>query len=116
VPDERPLETLTAADFHGAVGSRFLLTAPSPDRDHAISFDVELVDVSEQAAIPGLTFRAPFSLIFHGPLEPVLPQATYRLEQERVGAFEVFAVPIGPPELDTPGQAPTAMRYQVVFG
>jgi hypothetical protein len=51
--------------------------------------------------------RKPFSLIFRGPSAPVLPQAIYRLEQEEMGAVEIFLVPVGP--------ASEGMRYEVVF-
>lgn len=35
-----------------------------------------------------------FSLIFSGPEQPFLPQATYRLYQEGFEPFEIFLVPI----------------------
>jgi len=51
--------------------------------------------------------RQPFTLLFHGPLEPVLPQAVYHLEHEAVGAIDLFLVPLGPDQ--------DAMRYEAVF-
>jgi hypothetical protein len=44
-----------------------------------------------------------------------MPQSIYRLENEQLGALELFIVPIGPAPAAA-GQAPTAMRYEVVFG
>jgi hypothetical protein len=39
--------------------------------------------------------REPFRLLFRGPAEPVLPQATYALEHPELGMTEIFIVPIG---------------------
>jgi hypothetical protein len=116
VSDNRSLETLTAGDFRDNLGSCFRLTAGSAGNGLAVSFEVKLIEVSEHASGAPGAFRAPFSLLFYGPLTPVLPQAIYRLEHERLGALELFIVPVGPDEPAAPGQAPTAMRYEVVFG
>lgn len=51
--------------------------------------------------------RAPFSLIFRGPAEPILPQRTYPLRHDQLGAFELFIVPVGRDDAGT--------RYQAVF-
>ena len=51
--------------------------------------------------------RAPFSLVFRGPRDRVLPQRIYRLAHAEMGEFELFLVPIGP---DGEG-----MRYEAVF-
>ncbi len=42
--------------------------------------------------------RLQFSLVFRGPLEPVLPQAIYGLEHDALGHLDLFLVPIGPAE------------------
>lgn len=50
--------------------------------------------------IPGLD-RIPFSLIFKGTKDIWLSQDTYKVSQERIGAFELFIVPItGPVNAD----------------
>lgn len=51
--------------------------------------------------------RAPFSLVFRGPGDRVLPQRIYRLAHDELGEFEFFLVPIGP---DREG-----MRYEAIF-
>lgn len=51
--------------------------------------------------------RDPYSLVFHGPAQPVLPQRIYRLRQEQMGDLDLFLVPIGP---DGEG-----MRYEAIF-
>jgi hypothetical protein len=50
----------------------------------------------------------PFSLVFRGPPEPLLPQQIYRLEGEGLESpLDLFLVPVGP---DAEG-----MRYEAVF-
>lgn len=44
-----------------------------------------------QAGLP-----APFSVLFRGPAEPVLVQATYRLRHASLGELDLFLVPLGP--------------------
>jgi len=51
---------------------------------------------------------APFSVLFRGPVEPVLPQATYRLSHAVLGRFDLFLVPVGGDD--------EAIRYEAVFG
>lgn len=51
--------------------------------------------------------RRPFSLIFVGPVEPVLHQATYRVEHAKLGALDLFLVPVGRSE--------AGAQYQAVF-
>ena len=48
-----------------------------------------------------------FELIFRGPSDPVLPQATYPLTHEGIGAIDVFIVPLSRDEDGT--------TYQAVF-
>ncbi len=95
---------------------RFQMTPVAPQAAEAISIVVEVAAVSEfpQPAGPGL--RAPFSIVFHGPLAPVMPQGIYRLEQEEFGVTELFLVPIGPNVPEQAGEPPSAMRYEAVFG
>lgn len=52
-------------------------------------------------------FREPFSLLFRGPVEPVLAQKIYTLHNERTGPLDIFLVPV---ERDAAG-----LKYQAVF-
>ena len=52
--------------------------------------------------------RQPFALLFLGPLEPVLPQATYRFEHAAFPSLDIFIVPVGPDG--------NRMRYEAIFG
>ena len=112
----RSLETLTAEDFRDIRGSRLRLTGGPREGGSPASFDVELADVTEHPAGASGTFRIPFSVLFHGAFEPVMPQGIYRLEHEKLGTVEFFIVPVGPNEPSAPGEAATAMRYEAVFG
>ena len=50
----------------------------------------------------------PFTVVFHGPREPFLPQGVWRLEHDSTGPLDIFIVPIGPAE--------DAMQYEAAFG
>jgi hypothetical protein len=96
------VETFEAATFSGREGEPFRLTG-----DDGAPLDLELVSVTPGAAPPAGR-RRPFSLVFRGALEPVLPQQIYRFEHDELGSFELFIVPIGPDD--------AGMQYQAVFG
>ncbi len=107
---DRALETLTAEDFRGQQGTRFLLTDGA-----GVSYPAELAAVTESAAGAAGASRTPFSVLFQGPLTPVLPQGIYRIEHDQLGSLELFIVPVGPVP-PSPGQAPATMGYEAVFG
>ena len=110
------LETLTADDFLEVKGSQFALTIEHPSPERHVVFQLQLADVTQASSGSSGAFRKTFAVLFHGPLEPVLPQGIYRLEHDELGALEIFIVPIGPDEPAEPGQRPVAMRYEAVFG
>ena len=51
--------------------------------------------------------RQPFSILFRGPLRPILPQRVYPLDHPALGVLEIFLVPVGPDDI---GQ-----RYEAIF-
>jgi hypothetical protein len=74
----------------------------------AQTFDFELVEAAEMtSAAVGASGRGPFSVIFRGPEEPILPQAIYRVSHKKLGELDLFLVPLGP---DREG-----VRYEAVF-
>jgi hypothetical protein len=77
---------------------------------------VELAEITEHPSSAPGTFRTPFSVVFRGPLEPIMPQGIYHVEHEHLGALDIFIVPIGPDTDTTPGEGPTGMFYEAVFG
>jgi hypothetical protein len=94
------LEDFTAATFAPHVGETFRVHV-----DDASSVDIELVRIREpEQTAPG---RAPFTLLFRGPREPVLPQRIYRFERDGFEPFEIFIVPMGPNQ--------SGMQYEAVF-
>jgi hypothetical protein len=82
----RALDSLTAADFAPRRNEPFQLIP-----EHASPLEVELVDVAASDEAGG----RPFSVVFKGPPEPLLPQRIYRIEHPALGALELFLVPIG---------------------
>src|SRR5690242_15009113 len=98
------LEAFTLATFAERLGESF---RAHPDVGPPLT--VELIEATDlSGGKPPADHRAPFSIVFRGPLTPLLPQKIYRLEHDALGAFELFIVPIGP---DAHG-----MRYEAVFG
>ena len=96
------LEKLTPADFAKCLNEAFDL------RLESATLALELITVDELGTdAPGGGRQQPFSLIFRGPEEPILPQRIYALEHATMGRLDIFLVPIGPDQ--------DGMRYQAVF-
>ena len=99
---ERP----TLAQFEACVGQAFELRM-----DDAPSLSLDLVEVTSlgvrQRRADGTEGSKSFTLLFRGPPEPVLPQATYPLETNGLGQVGVFIVPMGRDE--------TGVSYEAVF-
>lgn len=98
------LEHMTAASFDERVGEAFRVRAGDS------TLELKLLIVTEATVRPDDAPRArpPFSILFGGPLHPVLPQATYAFENDVLGEFELFIVPVGPEAGE--------MQYEAVFG
>jgi len=105
------LDALTPGAFRDNLGGLFRLAVRPAPGGSPFSVDLRLADVAEHGK-GSATFRASFSVVFHGPLAPILPQGIYRLEHDGLGALDLFIVPLGP---DQPSE-PAAMRYEAVFG
>ena len=101
------LADLTLERFAPLAGSTFSVALDAP-----WNLRLELAEVaalSPQTSFTG-AFRAPFRLIFHGPAQPVHPQATLPLLHPELGQVEIFLVPIGPL-----AQGTDIMRYEAIF-
>jgi hypothetical protein len=96
------LEQFTIDTFRPLVGESFRVEGDDAPLELELAAVEELGERGDAARS-----RAPFSLVFRGPVEPVLPQRIYRFENETLGAFEIFIVPIGPDE--------AGMQYEAVF-
>ena len=75
-------------DFTPLCGERFEL-AIEPGQ----TLSAQLI---EAQALPQPSFngRQPFSLVFAGPPDPILPQRIYQLAHARLPAVDVFLVPV----------------------
>ena len=97
------LAELTHAFFEPLLNETFRVRLGTQDAP-----DLRLIDVSVISdPIPDVTNRHGFSLIFRGPPNVFLPQATYHFANDRAGELEFTIVPIGP---DRDG-----LRYQAIF-
>jgi hypothetical protein len=101
------LDGLTADSFAPAVGETFVLDAGDAGRLHLELLESRL-QYPDAPAADASGARAPFTLLFRGPVEPILPQRIYRLEHDSVGPIEIFIVPVGSDEAGT--------TYEAVFG
>ena len=91
---------LTRELFAGEIGSTFHLDTEPPVK-------LELVEATATGGESDA--REPFSLVFLGPVEPTLHQATFSMRHEALGELLLFLVPLGPDEEEK------GMRYEAVF-
>ena len=101
------LDQFTSETFAPHRGAIFRVSA-----DSAAPLDMSWIELTELGGGSGRMGsgpggRVPFSLIFRGPTQPVLPQQIYHVAHDGIGEFDLFLVPIGP---DAEG-----MRYEAVF-
>ena len=96
------IDTLTSDDFEPLLHGEFAVSLEGTP----ITLTLLAVDVMEERHSPPGA-RLSFSLIFQGPLEPLLPQGVYALRSEALGALDLFIVPLGPVE--------EGQRYEIVL-
>jgi hypothetical protein len=100
------LDTFTLDTFSRCIGQDFQIAAAQ--NGHTTLRLTSARDLSEKAgADPGPGRRTPFSLLFHGPVDNYLRQATYLIRHDAMGEFPLFLVPLGPEE--------GRMRYEAIF-
>jgi hypothetical protein len=101
-----PLEKLNFQTFAGQLHTIF----------HVVLGDgnvvpLELIEATEgtprQAGNQGTVYEN-FSLLFAGPLQPVLEQRIHSFQHPAVGRFEIFIVPVV-------SRDPSGMRYECIF-
>jgi hypothetical protein len=80
------IETLSRGDFEPQAGKVFT----AAHQGVAVALQLTEVRALGQALRPG----GAFALTFAGPGSPLLPQATYRLENAGMGALDIFIVPV----------------------
>lgn len=67
----------------------------------------ETAGAAERAPEGALPHRRPFSLVFLGPPQTILPQRIYRIAHATLGEFDLFLVPIG--------RDASGVQYEAVF-
>jgi hypothetical protein len=85
------LDQLTIDTFEPLVGSTFWVEFPNGSKVELRLSRAAKVMESEVARLD----RHPFSLFFIGPKSYLLPQQTYHLTHETLGALDIFLVPVG---------------------
>jgi len=100
------LKDLEASYFSDYVNQSFSITTDSGEQVEAELSQVTVLE-NRQTAASQEKRRQPFSIIFTGPMQPILPQGTYLLKHEILEPLSLFIVPIGPSE--------KGMRYEAVF-
>jgi hypothetical protein len=96
------LQDLTCENFGHCLNQVFRLNCDSG------TFEVKLIEcrkLDSHGRSQGQ--REPFSLMFLGPRQPILPQRIYNFDFGQLGTLEIFIVPIGTDAL--------GVRYQAVF-
>ena len=105
------LETFTLDTFSRCIGQDFHVATRRTAIRACASRAAQ--DLRESPwADGGATRRTPFSLLFHGPATPFLPQGTYPLRHDAIGDFPLFLVPLGPVPT---GPEKGLMRYEAIF-
>jgi hypothetical protein len=103
-----PLDELSTEHFTGLVRTRFKVQVES-----GFMVDLELMVVTrpqsgrQQGASVERFKGECFALLFDGPADRPLAQGMYRFEHGRLGAFDLFIVPVGAER--------GARQYEAVF-
>jgi len=91
--------SLTHENFAAQLNKKFRVQI-----DEVNAVDLVLAEVSELKSSPR---QEQFSIIFQGPLEMFLGQGLRQFEQDEMGEFDLFLVPIG--------QDDSGYSYEAVF-
>ena len=81
------VEPLRDADFAPHVGKQFRFAGVP------VTLRLASIDVRPGGAMPGAA-RAPFTLIFHGPVGEILPEGLHRAEIQDGPTLEFYLMPI----------------------
>jgi hypothetical protein len=95
---------IDVSQLHSNSFSEHLNTIFNVDAGGLAPVALRLAEVNEPSSPPNIEL---FSLIFRGPVEPRLPQQTYVVEHEKIGAFNLFLTAIA---ADADG-----VSYEAVF-
>jgi hypothetical protein len=101
------LDTATSATFRPHVGERFDVTPRQGEPFEAVLSSCEETSYGSPEEWRRAAQRVPFSLVFHGPADRPVSQQICAFRHPRLGAFELFIVPLGPDD--------RGMRYEAVI-
>lgn len=100
------LDEIAREDFVRCLNQIFRLHADSGE-----AVEAELIEVkplgSDDGHSRGTGKREPFALILRAPRDAPLGQQIFRVENDSLGALQIFLVPIGPDE--------HGMRLEAIF-
>ena len=80
-------ENITKEMFAESLNTKFRLRGETPQ-----PVELELVEFNEGPPSPR---QEEFALLFRGPQNIFLPQATYQFSHDTLGELEMFLVPVG---------------------
>jgi len=92
-------EFFTKEDFAEHVNTKFRIPLQPSG-----AVELELVEVVSTLSTPR---QEQFSIFFRGPANLYLPQMTYHMEHDALGALDLFIVPVG--------HGPEGFQYEAVF-
>jgi hypothetical protein len=92
---------LTEKEFSKHLNTKFRVKGEQPIELELTEVKGYLAQSNEQSGMER------FSALFNGPGDRYLPQGTYELEHDAMGAFDLFLVPIAKDE--------KGLRYEAVF-
>ena len=87
------MATLTEEEFSQHVHTKFRVKVDAPQPVELYLVEVKGYEKKSEPGSQGGMER--FSVFFSGPSDRYFPQNTYSLEHDRMGAFDIFLVPIG---------------------
>ena len=87
---EESTPQLTLSGFQAALQTWFRLQSPT-----GTSMELVLVEARALGSASGGNEERSFSVLFHGPADPALPQRMYSFAHEMLGTFDLFIVPVG---------------------
>jgi len=93
------LDQLTVADFDMLTGDRFEV------KSHPSDISLELVEAKELGQ--SVREKGAFSLLWRGPKEPMLDQASYEFAHPKLDNASIFIVPVE--------EADDGIYYEAVF-
>lgn len=91
-------EPLTVEDFRPRVGETFAIRG-----EDGAGVELELTEA--RGLGESYREREAFALLFRGPVDPALPQATYRVAHDGLGELEIFIVPVARNDVGTDYEA-----------